>query len=112
MFSAVLVESRVHSGKLNQPNRTETIDLGPSDSKRLHIRDVSTGLVYLIDTGSDISLLPADSKTLKQKPNDLVLFAANDSRVPTYGEWNVTLNIILRHVIRWNSASLQYLILS
>ena len=102
MFSAVFVESRVHSRKLNQPNGMETIDLGPSDSKRLHIRDVSTGLVYLIDTGSDICLLPADSKTLKQKPNDFVLFVANDSRVPTYGERSVTLNINLRRVINWN----------
>ena len=100
MFSAVLVESRVHSGKLNQRNQMETIDLGPSDSERLHIRDVSEGLVYLIDTGSDISLLPADSQTLKQKPNDHVLFAANDSRVPTYGERNVNLNINLRRVIK------------
>ena len=98
----MFVESRVHSGKLNQPNRTKTIDLGPSDSKRLHIRDVSRGLVYLIDKSSDISLLPADSKTLKQNPKDLVLFVANDSRVPTYGERNVTLSINVRCVLKWN----------
>ena len=85
------------------PSRTETIvDVGPALSKRLHIRDVSTGLIYLVDTGSDISLLPADSKTLTKKPSDIVLFADNDSRVPTFGEVNVTLNLNLRCVFKWN----------
>ena len=59
-------------------------------------------MIYLIDTGSDISLLPADSKTLKKKPSDIVLFAANDSRVPTFGEINVTLNLNLRRAFKWN----------
>ena len=54
--------------------------MGSSGSKRLHIRDISSGLIYLIDTGSDISLFLAGPSILKNRPCDLVLYAANDSR--------------------------------
>ena len=56
----------------------ETIGSGIQSSKRLHVRDRESGLVFLIDTGSDISLLPADKRTINNRPNDLILFAAND----------------------------------
>ena len=52
----------------------ETIGSGIQSSKRLHVRDRDSGLVFLIDTGSDISLLPADKRTIKNQPNDLILF--------------------------------------
>ena len=96
----MLLEKHFQFGKPVGPIRAETIDVGPSSSKRLHIRDVVTGVIYLVDTGSDISLLPADSKTLKKKPRDIVLFAANDSRVPTFGEINVTSNLNLRRAFK------------
>ena len=102
MHPAVLLENFPNVGKLTTPIRSETIDIGPSDSKPLHVRDISSGLIYLVDTGSDISLLPADSNVLKQNPNDLVLFAANNSRVSTFGERSVTLNFNLRRPIKWN----------
>ena len=76
--------------------------MGSSGSKRLHIRDISSGLIYLIDTGSDISLFPAGPSILKNRPCDLVLYAANDSRVATYGERAITLNLNLRRCIKWN----------
>ena len=62
----------------------------------------NTGLIYLIDTGSDISLLPADSKTLKKFPSEVVLFAANDSRVHTFDEREITFNLNLRRNFKWN----------
>ena len=61
MHQAVLLENPSNLGKLAPPIRTETIDIGPFDSKRLHIRDISSGLIYLVGTGSNISLLPADA---------------------------------------------------
>ena len=63
----------------------ETIGSGIQYSKRLHVRDHDSGLVFLIDTGPDISLLPADKRTMNYRPNDSILFATNDSRVLTYG---------------------------
>ena len=99
---ALFVEDAIYLGKLIAPRRSETIDAGPIQSKRLHIRDVDTGLVYLIDTGSDISLLLADSKTLKKSPSEVVLFAANDSHVHTFGDRAVTLNLNLRRNFKCN----------
>ena len=102
MHTAVFLETISNIGKLVAPIRKETINIGPSGSKRLHVRDISSGLIYLVDIGSDISLLPADSNILKQRPNDLVLFAANNSRVSTFGERSITLNFNLRCPIKWN----------
>ena len=79
MHSAMFLESFTKSGKLTQPFRTETIDTGSSGSKHIHIQDIPSGLIYLIDTGWDISLFPAGPSILKNRPNDLVLYAANDS---------------------------------
>ena len=102
MRQALLVEGTIYLGKLIAPRRSETIDAGSTLSKCLHIRDVVTNLVYLIDTGSDISLIPADSRTLKKSPSKVVQFVANDSRVHTFGEQMVTLNSNLRRNFKWN----------
>ena len=98
----MLLESIIKIGKLSQPFRTETVHMGFSGSKRLHIRDLSSGIIYLIDTGSDISLFPTDSAILKKPPSDLVLYAANDSRVCTFDERLIILNLNLRRSIKWN----------
>ena len=102
MYPDVLLETYFQYGKLNERSRTETIDVGPVSSKRRHIRDLSTGLIYFVDTSSDISLLPVDSKTVRKKPSDIVVFVTNDSRVPTFGEISVTLNLNLRRIFKWN----------
>ena len=98
----MFLEGTIEIGKLTQPFRTETIDTVFSGPKRLHIRDFASGIIYLIDTGSDISLFPADSSILKNRPSDLILYAANDSRVCTFGERSITLNFNLRRPIKWN----------
>ena len=79
----------------------ETIGLGKTSSKRLHIRDRNSGLVYLVDTGSDVSLLPVEKK-LKRVPVSGSLFAANDSRIHIYGEKRISPNLNLRRDFPWN----------
>ena len=102
MHIAVFLENLSNIEKQVAPIRMKTIDIGPFGSKRLHIREISSGSIYLVDTGLEISLLPTDSNILKQCPNDLVLFAANNSRVLTFGERSATLNVNLRRPIKWN----------
>ena len=80
----------------------ETIGPGIKSSKCLHVRDRDSGLVFLIDTGSEISLLPADKRTINNLSNDLALFATNDSRVLTYGTKRLSLNLNLRRKFSWN----------
>lgn len=61
------------------PYRLETLDLGHNQSKNLHVPDRDSVLIYLIDTGSDISLLPADAQAKNFKPSDLILSDTNYS---------------------------------
>lgn len=87
--------------KLKAPPRAETVAEGAYMSHRLHIRDRKTGQYFLVDTGADISVVPADSK-IKLAPANLKLFAANDTRIDTYGESHRELDLGLRRPIKWN----------
>ena len=87
--------------KLTQPSVEETSSEGPRLSKRLHMRDRISGKSFLIDTGADISLVPANPKACG-KPSSLRLFAANNSLINTYGESMLTLNLGIRRLIRWS----------
>lgn len=79
----------------------ETAGEGTHDSKRLHIRDIESGITFLVDTGADISLLPVDKKS-KMKPAKFKLFAVNDTRIDTFGEKRLVLNFNLRRPFVWN----------
>lgn len=70
-------------------------------SFRLHIRDRKTGQYFLIDSGADISVVPADPK-IKLLPTKFKLFAANGTTINTYGESNRELDFGLRRPIKWN----------
>lgn len=61
------------------------VSKGHQASNRLHIRDRASGQMFLIDTGAGISLVPAVDR-VKRKPSELKLFAANDTRIDTFGE--------------------------
>lgn len=52
-------------------------------SERLHVRDRESGLVFLIDTGCDISLLSTNTGS-GFSPDDLVLNAAKNTRINTF----------------------------
>ena len=67
MHSTVFSEGTIETRKLNQPLYTENIVIGSSCLKRLHIREISSGPVYLIDTGSDVSGLLFHSEKLSQR---------------------------------------------
>ncbi|XP_043262465.1 uncharacterized protein LOC122403173 [Colletes gigas] len=71
------------------------------NSKRLHVQDRISGQIFLIDTGSDISLLPV-ARNCKPVASGLRLYAANNTRVDTYGESTRTIEIGLRRPITWN----------
>lgn len=70
-------------------------------SSRLHVRDRLSGTAYLIDTGADISLVPANL-SIRGKPTGFKLIAANDTSIETYGESFRTLDLGLRRPINWN----------
>ena len=101
MQSTVLMDTSA-PGKLVQPAHAETIASGVKNSKRLHIKDRNCGMIFLIGTGSDISLIPDTKKVMSTRPSDVKLFAANDTQVLTFGGKRLTLNLGLRRSFTWN----------
>ncbi|XP_076660154.1 uncharacterized protein LOC143363460 [Halictus rubicundus] len=88
-------------GKLRPPSSSETVGECYASSKRLHIRDRKSGRTFLVDTGSDLSLLPVSAAS-RARPSAFKLFAANDTRIDTYGDIRVALDFGLRRPIEWN----------
>ncbi|XP_069979451.1 uncharacterized protein [Penaeus vannamei] len=58
----------------------------------LYIRDASSSLRFLADTGAEVSLLPASQRD-KRLPSSCTLEAANTSPINTYGERSRTLSL-------------------
>lgn len=79
----------------------ETIGEESHRSKRLHIQDQITGRRFLVDTGAEISVLAASSSQ-RRATAELKLFAANNTRIDTFGERRLTLDLGLRRAITWN----------
>lgn len=62
-------------------------------------------MIYLIDTGADVSIVPPTDKEKRQSINSneqrCHLYAANGTRIETYGQRNITLNLGLRRKFSW-----------
>lgn len=67
---------------------------------RLFITDPMTNIRFLIDTGADVSIIPP-SRLEKQKTPNSFLYAANNSKIPVYGEKWITISIGLRRPFKW-----------
>lgn len=67
---------------------------------RLYVYDKATHYKYLVDSGSDICCLPA-SLNLKSRPSSIFLYAANGSKIPTYGQKLIDINLGLRRNFQW-----------
>ena len=67
----------------------------------LKIRDTKSDLQFLIDTGACLSVVPPRQEDLKHIENDINLTAANGTRITTYGERLLTLDLGLRRNFSW-----------
>lgn len=70
------------------------------ESQRLHIRDRTSRNLYLVDTGSDISIIPSKYARNRER-SETVLYAANNTRIRTYGEERISVNLGLRREFSW-----------
>ncbi|RLU23492.1 hypothetical protein DMN91_003697 [Ooceraea biroi] len=75
---------------------------GGQPQDKLLITDKNSGITFLIDTGSDVSLLPRSHQVYGTKPTPYQLFAANGTLIDTYGEKVLTLNLGLRRAFKWS----------
>jgi len=88
-------------GKLRRPSDVGATEDGCGISPRLHVADRTTGLTFLLDTGADVSLLPLSAARCGRVATPFLLYAVNGSRVQTYGDKLMTLNLGLRRPIPW-----------
>lgn len=89
------------SGKQLGTSSTVTDECGLQIS-RLFIQDKQSKYRYLIDTGADISVLPPTAEEKKSPPKSFVLYAANSTKIRTYGTKIVNCNIGLRRKFLWS----------
>lgn len=72
------------------------------NNHRLLIKDSHTKLIFLIDTGANISVIPKRCvKNHIVEPCDFKLYAANDSEIKTYGISNLEITFGLRRTFKW-----------
>lgn len=71
-------------------------------NSRLIVTDKKTKVQYLIDTGSDLCVLPPRFNRRGCKPTDYTLTAANGTAIRTYGTFTMHLDLALRREFKWN----------
>lgn len=76
-------------------------DIHQASINRLMITDQQSNRNYLIDTGADVSVIPATPQDLTNSPYTTTLYAANGTRIKTYGEKRLTMNLGLRRQFNW-----------
>jgi hypothetical protein len=64
-------------------------------SRLFYITDRGTNRQFLVDTGAEISVIPP-STTDRSNPQDMVLQAANNTSIPTFGRRSITLDLGLK----------------
>lgn len=67
---------------------------------RLFVVDRNTNMKFLVDSGADVSIVPASGKGGYPK-NDFVLYAANGSIIPTYGVRTLNVDLGMRRQFQW-----------
>ena len=88
-------------GKRSQPS-VKAEDGDGLGSRRIFILDQRTKTSFLVDTGADIGVHPRSRLSRDVKKTTYELFAANGTRIATYGTLAMELNLSLRRAFRWN----------
>lgn len=69
-------------------------------SCRLYVYDKRSHIKFLIDSGSDVSCIPAP-KFKKMRPEPLELYAANNTTIKTFGSRLINVDLGLRRDFKW-----------
>jgi cleavage and polyadenylation specificity factor subunit 1 len=89
------------TGKLQRQAISAAESSGVSPQSRLfYVTDATTKQQFLIDTGAEVSVLPA-RPTDRTHRQGYDLQAANSSKIATYGTRSLTLNLGLRRSFPW-----------
>ncbi|GFX01215.1 retrovirus-related Pol polyprotein from transposon 297 [Trichonephila clavipes] len=72
-------------------------------TSRLFLLDRKSGQKFLIDSGSEICVIPPSPTMNKSPQSNFSLFAANNTKIPAYGMVRKELNLGLRRPFIWTS---------
>ena len=89
------------SGKRSGQPLVATGAAGRSLGRLFYIRDRTSGVSFLVDTGAEVSVLPPSGPPSSRRPTGFDLRAANNSAIATFGTRSLTLNLGLRRTFRW-----------
>lgn len=90
------------SRKLKQPSRLQAVVNGITSIPRLTICDKKSSITYLIDTGTDVSVLSKSMVRGTLRPTDYKLLAANNTMIHTYGSQMRVLDLGLKQPYKWS----------
>ena len=88
------------SGKCFTQLVMATTGLG-NDSCLLFLNDCTSGQHYLVDSGAEVSVLPATTSDCREKKKGSHLQAANGTYIPTYGTRTLSLDLGMDHKFTW-----------
>lgn len=89
-------------GKRRGPALAAASDQGHTTSRLFFVVDRIAGHRFLVDTGAEVSILPASrTDRLQQQAPSPCLRAVNSSAIKTYGQRSLTIEIGLRRTFRW-----------
>jgi len=74
---------------------------GYTPSHLFYIKDHSSGLTFLVDTGTQVSVIPPTSLQRKHRHDGFQSQAVNNSPIATYGNQLLTLDLRLHRSFRW-----------
>ena len=77
-------------------------DLPSISSRLLTIQDPVYRLIYLIDTGAEISVMPPRPEDSSHSPDNVQVQAANGSSIQTFGRRSVKVELGLAKPLTWN----------
>ena len=74
---------------------------GPIASRLFFVSDAHTHTRFLVDTGSEVSVIPPTPADRRHSPDSRTLTAVNNTSICTYGQRSLTLNLGLRRSLPW-----------
>lgn len=93
---------QLETGKLDTVQSVAEACTNTVSSNRLCVTDQNSGLRFLVDTGANVSVLPA--RKVKHNSNNSVgykLYAANGTEISTFGVKTLVLNLKMRRPYVW-----------
>ncbi len=87
--------------RAGRPLTVTSVSGPPQHSRLFYVRDAHTHTRFLVDTGSEVSIIPPTFADRRHPPAPRTLTAVNNTSIRTYGQRSLTLNLGLRRSFPW-----------